>query len=78
MRLEEWRALCEQELSKPYLWSFSNHYTREKFIADYQCDPEFVFGQCGAAVMLRSLTKRTKQISEQRPRGTINERIPCR
>ena len=39
----------------PYLWSFSNHYTKGKFIADGTFDPEFVSGQCGAAVILRRM-----------------------
>lgn len=39
-------------INSPYLWSFSNHYTRGKFIADGKFDPNAVSQQCGAAVIL--------------------------
>lgn len=44
-----------RNIHSPYLWSFSNHYTKGKFVADRQYDPNFVSRQCGAAVMLRAL-----------------------
>jgi lysozyme family protein len=42
-------------LNSPYLWSFSNHYTRGKFVRDGVFDPNAVSKQCGAAVMLKAL-----------------------
>jgi lysozyme family protein len=39
----------------PYLWSFSQHYTRGKFVADNVYDPNAVSQQCGAAVLLRTM-----------------------
>ena len=39
----------------PYLWSFSNHYSKGKFVSDGQWDPDYVSQQCGAAVMLKVL-----------------------
>ncbi|MFA5988481.1 MAG: hypothetical protein WC803_02605 [Sphingomonas sp.] len=39
----------------PYLWSFSNHYKRGKFVADGKYDPAAKSRQCGAAVMLKAL-----------------------
>jgi lysozyme family protein len=39
----------------PYLWSFSNHYSRGKFVADGHFDPKARSQQCGAAVMLKLL-----------------------
>lgn len=39
----------------PYLWSFSNHFWRGKFIADGRFDPKARSQQCGAAVMLKLL-----------------------
>lgn len=39
----------------PYLWSFSNHYSRGRYVADHQFDANAVSKQCGAGVMLRSL-----------------------
>jgi peptidoglycan L-alanyl-D-glutamate endopeptidase CwlK len=39
----------------PYLWSFSNHYAKGKFVRDEVFDPDAVSKQCGAAVILRRL-----------------------
>jgi lysozyme family protein len=39
----------------PYLWSFSNLYTKGKFVADGHFDANAVSAQCGAAVMLKAL-----------------------
>jgi lysozyme family protein len=39
----------------PYLWSFSNHYIRGKYIADGTWSDTAVSNQCGAAVLLKSL-----------------------
>ena len=44
-----------RNINSPYLWSFSTHYTKGKFVADHKFDPEAVSKQCGAAVMLRAL-----------------------
>lgn len=45
-------------INTPYLWSFSNHYSRGKFVADNVWDPNAVSKQCGAAVMLKVLVER--------------------
>jgi lysozyme family protein len=39
----------------PYLWSFSNLYTRGKYVADGVFDPNAVSNQAGAAVVLKQL-----------------------
>jgi len=44
-----------KNINSPYLWSFSNHYTKGKFVADHRYASDFVSKQCGAAVMLRAL-----------------------
>lgn len=44
-----------RNINSPYLWSFSNHYTKGKFVADHKYDPQAVSRQCGAAVMLKAL-----------------------
>jgi lysozyme family protein len=44
------------EVLTPYLWSFSNHYTKGKFTVDGKFDPNAVSKQCGAAVLLLSLS----------------------
>jgi len=45
-------------INTPYLWSFSNHYTKGKFIRDHVFDPEAVSDQAGAAVLLRRINER--------------------
>ncbi len=42
----------------PYLWSYSNQYSRGKFVADGVWDASAVSKQCGAAVMLKELVER--------------------
>jgi lysozyme family protein len=39
----------------PYLWSFSNLYTKGKFTSDGHFDPNAVSAQCGCALMLKAL-----------------------
>jgi lysozyme family protein len=39
----------------PYLWSFSNLYSKGKYTGDGNFDPNAVSKQCGAAVMLKAL-----------------------
>ena len=39
----------------PYLWSFTTHYTRGKFVADHVFDANAVSQQMGAAALLREL-----------------------
>ncbi len=46
------------EVLSPYLWSFSNHYTSGKFVADGRWSDTAVSNQCGAAVLLRRLAER--------------------
>lgn len=43
-------------VASPYLWSFSNHYERGKYVADRKWSATAKSQQCGAAVMLRLLT----------------------
>jgi lysozyme family protein len=42
-------------INTPYLWAFSNHYTKGKYVADGRWDPNAVSTQCGGAVMLKAL-----------------------
>ena len=39
----------------PYLWSFSNQYTKGRFVADHKFDPNAVSKQCGTALMMKGL-----------------------
>ena len=44
-----------RRMTSPYLWSFSQLYTKGRFVADHEFDPESVSRQCGAAVLLKAL-----------------------
>lgn len=65
-RLETYNGFRSRELhstNSPYLWSFSNHYTKGKFVADNVWSDTTVSQQCGAAVMIRELvTKKAVQL----------------
>ncbi|MCC6794498.1 MAG: hypothetical protein IT366_05210 [Candidatus Hydrogenedentes bacterium] len=43
------------KISSPYLWSFSNHYDKGRYVRDHVFDTEAVSNQCGAATLLRAL-----------------------
>jgi lysozyme family protein len=45
-------------INSPYLWSFSNQYTKGKYTADGFYDPNAVSKQIGAAVLLRRMSER--------------------
>jgi lysozyme family protein len=45
-------------IPSPYLWSFSNHYTKGKYSSDGHYDPNLVSQQCGTAVLLRRMIDR--------------------
>ena len=44
-------------INTPYLWSFSKHYTKGKFVRDGEFDPNAVSDQCGAALLLQKMVK---------------------
>jgi lysozyme family protein len=45
------------DVNTPYLWSFTNHYTRGKYVADGSFSASAVSQQCGAAAILRRLAE---------------------
>lgn len=45
-------------VDSPYLWSFSNHYSKGKFVQDGIFNESAVSKQCGAAVLMRRLGER--------------------
>jgi lysozyme family protein len=57
------------QVRSPYLWSFSNHYTRGKYVADGRFSPTAVSAQCGAAVLLRRLQEGGKAEVDVGPRA---------
>ena len=48
-------------INTPYLWSYSNNYSKGKFSSDGHFDPNAISKQCGAAVLLRRMSE--KQIA---------------
>jgi lysozyme family protein len=45
-------------INSPYLWSYSNHYTKGKYVKDGIFDPNAVSQQVGSALVLRRLVDR--------------------
>lgn len=45
-------------VKSPYLWSFSNHYIKGKYVADGKFDADAVSSQMGAAVILKRMEDR--------------------
>jgi lysozyme family protein len=45
-------------IKTPYLWSYSNQYSKGKYVADGKWDSDAVSKQCGAAVMLKVLVEK--------------------
>ena len=50
--------LRHPEVLSPYLWSFSNHYTQGKFVADGRWSATAKSAQIGAAALLRRMAER--------------------
>ena len=42
-------------INSPYVWSFSNNYSKGKFTSDGIYDPNAISKQCGAGVILRRM-----------------------
>lgn len=49
--------LYHKHVLSPYLWSFSNHYTSGKYVADGTWSDTAKSQQCGAAVLLRRMAE---------------------
>src|SRR3954452_22712739 len=44
-------------INSPYLWSFSNQYTKGKYVGDGKFDASAISEQCGAAVLLTRMVQ---------------------
>jgi len=44
------------EVKSPYLWSFTNHYSKGKYVADGKFNPNAISQQIGCAALMRYLT----------------------
>lgn len=58
-------------INSPYLWSYSNHYTKGKFTEDNVFNPDAVSRQCGSAVLLRRMSE--KQMAVKGDTDTITQ-----
>lgn len=47
-----------RKINSPYLWSFSNHYTKGKYVKDGKYDKDAVSKQMGSAVILKRMEER--------------------
>jgi len=58
-KLEEYNGwgyrMYHADVLSPYLWSFTNHYTKGKYSDDGNFDPDLVDRQAGAAAVLRMM-----------------------
>jgi lysozyme family protein len=54
-RYNGWRSRLLYNINTPYLWSYSNHYSKGKFVRDNVWDVNAVSKQPGAAVLLRAM-----------------------
>jgi lysozyme family protein len=45
----------KRSVATPYLWSYSDHYDKGKFVADGKYNPDAVSKQVGAAILLKEL-----------------------
>jgi lysozyme family protein len=58
------------DVPSPYLWSFSNHYKRGKYVGDGDWSATTVSAQCGAAVVLKRLNQSDGAVQvDAGPRG---------
>jgi lysozyme family protein len=51
-------------VNTPYLWSGTNNYTRGKYVADGQWDPNAVSGQSGAIAILKCAMVRDTEVAD--------------
>ncbi len=72
--------LHHQHVKSPYLWSFSNHYSKGKYISDGTWSDTAVSRQCGAAVVVKRLEQRGEipLLSEQVTRRATPLRFSSR
>ncbi|MEQ1576863.1 MAG: hypothetical protein ABL894_04350 [Hyphomicrobium sp.] len=54
-RYNGWRSRLLYNINTPYLWSYSNHYSKGKFVRDNVWDANAVSKQPGAATLLRAM-----------------------
>lgn len=55
-----------RHVNSPYLWSFTNHYTKGKYVADGKWSETAVSQQIGAAILLKELIERDKAAAQKK------------
>lgn len=61
----------------PYLWSFTNHYARGKYVADGKWDPNAVSGQCGAMALLKKCAELDPDVRAALDRHSVDQAQPA-
>lgn len=63
-------------LPSPYIWAWSNHYKKGKYIADNKYDPEKVDTQLGVAIALKAMMELdpTIRLGESLPKQDVTPR----
>lgn len=76
-RLEQYNGMGYRRhhphVKSPYLWSFSHHYERGKYVADGTWSDTAVSKQCGAAVLLRRMAERGLISFADQPATAVDE-----
>jgi lysozyme family protein len=62
-RYNGWRSRLLHNINTPYLWSYSNHYSRGKFVRDHVWDANAVSKQPGCGTLLKAMV----EIGEVKP-----------
>ncbi|MFN0122634.1 MAG: hypothetical protein ACKV2V_19220 [Blastocatellia bacterium] len=61
--------LHHPEVKSPYLWAFSFHYTKGKYVQDGTWSDTAVSKQCGAAVLIRRMGEKNRAANQMRFTG---------
>ena len=61
-------------INSPYLWGYSNHYEKGKFIKDHVFDPDAVTQQIGTAVLLHRM--REQQLFSDEESNDVVQQAP--
>lgn len=68
-----------RNIETPYLWSYTNHYTRGKYVSDGRYSASAVSAQAGACAILKLLAERVPEIKAQLYEGApISAPVPVK
>lgn len=63
-------------IETPYLWSYTNHYSRGKYVSDGRYDPQAVSKQAGACAILKALAAREPSVAMALEPGRVTQTLP--